>query len=74
MKAVLQTTDPTVIAFASAVLNEAGIETHVFDRHMSVTEGSIGIFPRRLMVPNDDYGYAHRLLSDAGLQDELGDG
>ncbi|MBB4212626.1 hypothetical protein CCR85_06865 [Rhodothalassium salexigens] len=73
MKAVIQTTDPTVIAFASAVLHEAGVPAEVFDGHMSITEGSIGIFPRRLMVADDRYGYARRLLTDAGLEGELRD-
>jgi hypothetical protein len=40
---------------------------------MSVLEGSIGAFPRRLLVP-DDFGLqARRLLKEAGLAAELRD-
>ncbi len=50
MRELLRTTDPTLIAFASALLDGEGIETFQMDVHMSVLEGSIGILPRRLMV------------------------
>jgi hypothetical protein len=42
---------------------------------MSVLEGSIGIFPRRILVGEDQLDAARRLLADAGLAHELnGDG
>ena len=49
MKLLLKTNDPTVIAFAQALLSGEGIDSFVMDVHMSIFEGSIGIFPRRLM-------------------------
>ena len=50
MKELLRTNDPTVIAFATALLDSEGIDWFTFDVNMSVLEGSIGIMPRRLMV------------------------
>jgi hypothetical protein len=38
---------------------------------MSVAEGSIGAFPRRLLVRGDDWQTARRVLSEAGLGDSL---
>ncbi len=38
---------------------------------MSILEGSIGIFPRRIMVDDDIFAVAGRLLTDAGLEKEL---
>jgi len=38
---------------------------------MSVLEGSIGIFPRRILVGEDEVHMARRLLEDAGLGHEL---
>jgi hypothetical protein len=35
---------------------------------MSVAEGSIGVFPRRLQVASEDWAAARRALADAGLQ------
>ena len=55
MKLLLKTNDPTVIAFAQAMLDGEGIASFVLDVHMSVFEGSIGILPRRLMVAERDH-------------------
>jgi hypothetical protein len=38
---------------------------------MSVLEGSIGIFPRRILVDEDEFDAARRLLEEAGLAAEL---
>jgi hypothetical protein len=64
MKELLRSTDPTVIAFASALLSGEDIEVFVMDVHMSVLEGSIGVLPRRMMVLDDDLIAAERVLRD----------
>ena len=62
MKLLLQTTDPTVIAFAQALLEGEDIDSFVLDVHMSVFEGSIGILPRRLMVLERDWVEARSVI------------
>ena len=64
---LLRTTDPVTISFAQALLKDAGIPHDVLDLHMSIMEGSIGIFPKRLMVQEDDAGPARQLLRDADI-------
>lgn len=64
MKELLRTTDPTIIAFATALLQGEGIDTFPLDVNMSVLEGSIGILPRRLMVRDVDLGRAERVMRD----------
>jgi hypothetical protein len=64
MKELLRSTDPTVIAFASALLEGEGIDCFQMDVNMSILEGGIGIFPRRLMVRADDHIRAERVLRD----------
>ena len=64
MKELLRTTDPTIIAFASAMLQGEGIATFPMDVNMSVLEGSIGILPRRLMVLERDLFMARAILKD----------
>ncbi len=64
MKELLRTNDPTVIAFASALLSGEGIDCFQFDVNMSVLEGSIGILPRRLMVKDADLARAERAMRD----------
>lgn len=64
MKELLRSTDPTVIAFATALLRGEGIDCFEMDVNMSVLEGSIGILPRRLMVRTQDLGAAERVMLD----------
>ncbi|MFY0308928.1 DUF2007 domain-containing protein [Leisingera sp. D0M16] len=64
MKELLRSTDPTIIAFASALLEGEDIDCFQMDVNMSVLEGSIGIFPRRLMVRADDYDDALVVMRD----------
>ncbi|SEW39777.1 Putative signal transducing protein [Cognatiyoonia koreensis] len=67
MKELLRTNDPTVIAFASALLDSEGITFFEFDVNMSVLEGSIGIMPRRLMVADRDLFMAEAVMRDAEI-------
>ncbi|MDX1781777.1 MAG: DUF2007 domain-containing protein [Thalassovita sp.] len=67
MKQLLRTTDMTAIAFAKALLQGEGIDCFEMDVNMSVLEGGIGIFPRRLMVREDDHVRAERILRDNGI-------
>lgn len=64
MKELLRSTDMTVIAFATALLRGEDIDCFEMDVNMSVLEGGIGIFPRRLMVRPDDYDAALRVMRD----------
>jgi tRNA1(Val) A37 N6-methylase TrmN6 len=67
MRSILETTDPVLVSYVEALLKEAGIVLHVADVNMSIVEGSIGIFPRRVLVGDDDAETARRILADAGL-------
>tara|TARA_R110002012_G_scaffold6537_7_gene31148 strand:+ start:192 stop:413 length:222 start_codon:yes stop_codon:yes gene_type:complete len=64
MKELLRTNDPTIIAFASALLQGEDIDCFQVDVNMSVLEGGIGIFPRRLMVHEENHTAALRVLED----------
>lgn len=55
------------LAFAQALLQGEGIAVFEMDVNMSVLEGGIGIFPRRLMVVPADYDAAAKTLRDNGL-------
>ncbi|WP_128253242.1 DUF2007 domain-containing protein [Falsirhodobacter deserti] len=67
MKELLRTTDPTVIAFAQALLQGEGITAFVMDVHMSILDGGIGALPRRMMVHEKDHFMASSILTDNGL-------
>jgi hypothetical protein len=55
------------MAFAKALLQGEDIDCFEMDVNMSVLEGSIGIFPRRLMVVDADYEDARVVLEDNGF-------
>ena len=69
MKLLLQTTDPTVIAFAQALLEGEDIDSFALDVHMSVFEGSLGILPRRLMVLERDWVEARSVIRANGIDE-----
>jgi hypothetical protein len=75
VRELIRTNDAVLISAIEALLNGARIAHVVVDQNMSVLEGSIGIFPRRILVGADQLDAARRLLVDAGLAHELrGDG
>ncbi len=64
MKELLRTNDPTIIAFATALLEGEDIKVFPLDVNMSALEGSIGVLPRRLMVADRDLFRARAVLHD----------
>ncbi|HEX4042145.1 MAG TPA: DUF2007 domain-containing protein [Xanthobacteraceae bacterium] len=71
MRELVRTNDAVLISAIGALLDSARIKHVVFDQNMSVMEGSIGIFPRRILVADDQVDAARRLLQDAGFGHEL---
>jgi hypothetical protein len=71
LEELLRTNDIVLISFVEALLRDAGIEHLVVDQNMSVIEGSLGVLPRRVLVPADAVAEARRLLKDAGIGAEL---
>lgn len=74
MVELIRTNDVILIGFVESLLEGASIPVLVADRHISALEGSIGAFPRRVLVPADWLGQARRLMVEAGLEAELRDG
>lgn len=68
MRELLVTNDLVLLSYVEALLAGAGIDALILDRHISLTEGSIGAFPRRLMVGEAHWARAAHLMEDAGLQ------
>lgn len=73
MTELIRSNDVVLMGFAQSLLEVADIPVLVADNHMSLMEGSIGAFARRLLVPDDHARQARRLLVDAGLAHELRD-
>lgn len=71
MRELVRTNDAVLISAIEALLKAARIGHVVVDQNMSVLEGSIGIFPRRILVDADEAAAARRLLTEAGYGHEL---
>lgn len=69
MRELVVTNDPVLISYVEALLKDQGIEAVVFDRNISLMEGSIGAFPRRLVIQDELWGRASEILREAGLGD-----
>jgi hypothetical protein len=71
MEEIVRTNNLVTISFIEALLKDAGIVPFIADQNMSVIEGSLGILPRRVLVPDDRADEARRILRDAGIGEEL---
>lgn len=71
MRELIRTNDAVLITAIEALLRERQIEHMVVDRNMSVMEGSIGIFPRRILVDEHQFDAARKLLQEAGFAGEM---
>lgn len=68
---IMRTNDAVGLSFAESLLKDQKIRYLIADQSMSILEGSIGLLPRRLLVESDRVEEARRLLTDAGLGEEL---
>ncbi|HNR76843.1 MAG TPA: DUF2007 domain-containing protein [Parvularculaceae bacterium] len=71
MRELVRTNNPALLSYIEALLKDAGLSFFIADRNISVVEGSIGAFPRRVLVAEEDEPAARRLLADADLGAEL---
>ena len=71
MRELVRTNDAVLISAIEALLKGAHIHHMVVDQNISVLEGSIGIFPRRILVGEDQLNAARTLLESAGFANEI---
>ena len=71
MKELLRTNELVFLSWAEAMLRAEGIESFVLDSHTSVLEGSTYAIRRRMMVADEDYDRARRLMIDTGEERRL---
>ena len=71
LRELVRTNDAVVISAIEALLKSAGIRHLLADQNISVLEGSIGAFQRRILVGEDEIDAARQLLTEAGFGHEL---
>lgn len=72
MKELFRSNDVVLLSFVEALFSDAEIAHAVVDGNMSIVEGSVGILPRRMLVSQDQWEQARRILKDAGLDEATG--
>lgn len=71
MKELVRANKPALLSFVQSLLNDAGIEFLLTDEHASIMDGSIGALPRRILVADDDFNEARRIMREAEIGDEI---
>jgi hypothetical protein len=71
VRELVRTNNIVLISAIEALLKGADIGHMVVDQNISVLEGSIGAFQRRIMVDDDEFVAARKLLAEAGYGNEL---
>ncbi|QLQ11323.1 MAG: DUF2007 domain-containing protein [Nocardioidaceae bacterium] len=71
MGEIVRTNDIAAISAIEGLLIAAEIPYHVADRNVSVLEGSIGVWQRRVLVPDEHELAARELLAEADFGEWL---
>jgi hypothetical protein len=71
VKVLLRTNDIVLISAVEAILKGAKIEYFIADTHTSIMEGSAGAIPRRLLVAENSFARAQKILTEAGFAQAL---
>ena len=71
MKDLIRTNNPALISYVEALLKQLDVTYFIADQAISSAEGSIGMFPKRILVSPEHLAKARQLMIDAGLGDEL---
>ena len=68
---IMRTTNPVDVNYIQALLKDADIFVAIFDANISVVEGSIGLFPKRVMISEEDINEAREVLRGTELEEFL---
>lgn len=66
MKELFRSNNLVTLSFVEASLRDAGVEPVQLDTYASSMEGSVSAIERRIMVLEEDYAAAQKVLADIG--------
>ncbi|TNE35849.1 MAG: DUF2007 domain-containing protein [Alphaproteobacteria bacterium] len=73
MREIMRTNDQVILSFVQAVFKDMGLPCYLADENISIMEGSIGIFTRRLLVDEEDLPKMLSVLADPAIYPHLVD-
>jgi hypothetical protein len=65
MRELIRTNDAVLLSYVDALLNEADMPHEILDAYSSVVDGSIPMVQRRVMVLDEDYEEARKIVKTA---------
>lgn len=68
MRELVRSNNAVMLSYLQSVLRDSGIDAVLLDQNMSIMEGSLGVLPRRLMVPDERFEAARQLALDCGIE------
>ncbi len=68
---LLRSNDIVLLSLVETLLDENSIPFLLTDQYASSVDGSLGILPRRVLVPAQNILAARHILEDAGIGAEL---
>lgn len=71
MQELLRTTDIVLLTYVNSLLSDVSVPVLIADGHVSSVQGSIGAFPRRVLVAAEDWDKSVSVLTAAGLGGHL---
>lgn len=74
MRELFRSNDAVLLSFVESLFNDAGVAHVIVDGNMSIMEGSLGVLPRRMLVSEDQWNQALRILKDAELENVVAHG
>jgi hypothetical protein len=62
MKILVKSNEVIYVSWIKHTLNENNIDFHIFDEFVSSVEGNINAFPIRVLVSDEDFDKAKKLI------------
>ena len=62
MKILVKSNELVYVSWIKHTLKENNIDFHIFDEFISSVEGNINAFPVRVLVSDDDFNKAKKLI------------
>lgn len=68
MKILVKSNEIIYLSWIKHILKENKIDFYIFDEFVSSVEGNINAFPVRILVANDDFNKAKKIIENIDIE------